>query len=162
MEGIAMYRRILVPLDGSEASTQGLDEAVRMALSKGATLRLVHVVNRFRSTVGFASHASFKQQLPVIKEAGERLLQQGRERAEREGCHVETTLLSSLSEDLSDMIAQEAKAWNADLIVIGTHGRRGIERILWGSDAAQVMRVAPVPVLLVQETSDEGDAAAQN
>ena len=147
-----MYRRILVPLDGSEPSTQGLDEAVRMALANGATLRLVHVVNRFRSTVGFASHASFKEQLPVIKDAGERLLQEGRKRAEDVGCPVETMLLSSLSEDLSDMVAEEARAWSADLIVIGTHGRRGIERILWGSDAEQVMRVAPVPVLLVQAT----------
>jgi nucleotide-binding universal stress UspA family protein len=137
-----------------------LDEAVRMALANGATLRLVHVVNRFRSAVGFASHASFKEQLPVIKDAGERLLQQARARAERQGCQVETALLSSLSEDLSNMVAAEARAWNADLIVIGTHGRRGIERILWGSDAEQVMRVAPVPVLLVQETGNEGDAAA--
>ncbi len=58
------------------------------------------------------------------------------------------------------MIAEEARAWNADLIVIGTHGRRGIERILWGSDAEQVMRVAPVPVLLVQKTGSEDDAGA--
>jgi nucleotide-binding universal stress UspA family protein len=120
----------------------------------------VHVVNRFKSTVGLASHASYKELLPGIKQAGEDLLQEGRKRAEQAGCRVETMLLSSLTGDLSDMIAEDAKAWKADLIVIGTHGRRGVERLLWGSDAVDVMRATPVPVLLVQERRSEGDAAA--
>lgn len=150
-----MYQRILVPLDGSETSLQGLDEAVRMALRDGATLRLVHVLNKFRRTTGYASTASFSELLPGMKEAGEQLLREARDRAERGGAKAETKLLSSLTGALSEMVADEAADWHADLIVIGTHGRRGIERILWGSDAEQVLRVANVPVLLVQAPGGE-------
>ncbi|MGO4391734.1 universal stress protein [Variovorax sp. M-6] len=151
-----MYQRILVPLDGSETSLQGLDEAVRMALRDGATLRLVHVLNKFRRTTGFASHASYSELLPGMKEEGEQLLREARERAERGGAKAETKLLSSLTGGLSEMIADEAADWHADLIVIGTHGRRGIERILWGSDAEQVMRAVNVRVLLVQAPGGDG------
>lgn len=145
-----MYQRILVPIDGSETSLQGLDEAVRLALLSGSKVRLVHVVNKFKSTPGFAAHASYSALIPAMKEAGEELLRHGRERAELGGIMAESILLTSLTEPLSELIAEEAKTWNADLIVIGTHGRRGIERVLWGSDAEQVRRVAPVSVLLVQ------------
>jgi len=155
-----MYKRILVPLDGSDTSLRGLDEAVRLAQSLGATLRLVHVVNKFKRTTGYASPSSYMELLPGIKEAGELLLQQGRERAERGGIEVQTMLLSSLTGQVSEMVAEDARAWRADLIVIGTHGRKGVERILWGSDAEQMMRVAPVPVMLVQATRSEADAPA--
>lgn len=147
-----MYQRILVPIDGSETSLQGLDEAVRLALLTGAALRLVHVLNKFRRTTGFASHASYAALLPGMKEAGEELLRQGRERAERGGIKAESMLLCSLTSQLSEMVAEDAEAWSADLIVIGTHGRRGVERLLWGSDANEIKRVAPVPVLLVPTT----------
>ena len=155
-----MYKRILVPLDGSDTSLRGLDEAVRLAQSLGATLRLVHVVNKFKRTTGYASPSSYMELLPGIKEAGELLLQQSRERAERSGVEVQTMLLSSLTGQVSEMVAEDARAWRADLIVIGTHGRKGVERILWGSDAEQMMRVAPVPVMLVQATRSETDAPA--
>jgi nucleotide-binding universal stress UspA family protein len=155
-----MYKRILVPLDGSDTSLQGLDEAVRLALPLGATLRLVHVVNKFKRMTGYASSSSYMELLPGIKEEGELLLQQGRERAERGGVKVQTMLLSSLTGQVSEMVAEEAKAWRADLIVVGTCGRKGVERILWGSDAEQVMRVAPVPVMLVQATRSDADALA--
>jgi nucleotide-binding universal stress UspA family protein len=145
-----MYQRILVPLDGSETALQGLDEAVRLALSSGSTLRLVHVVNKFKKTTGYASHASYVALVPGMKDEGEELLQQGRERAALGGVTAETQLLTSLSLSVSEMVAEEAKTWNADLIVVGTHGRRGVERILWGSDAEEVRRAAHVPVLLVQ------------
>lgn len=155
-----MYQRILVPFDGSDTSLRGLDEAVGLALPLGATLRLVHVINKFNRTPGYASPSSYMELLPGIKEAGELLLRQGRERAERGGVKVQTMLLSSLTGQLSEMFAEEARAWRADLIVIGTHGRKGIERVLWGSDAEQVMRIAPIPVMLVQATRSRADAPA--
>ncbi|MDM0117171.1 universal stress protein [Variovorax sp. J22R133] len=152
-----MYQRILVPLDGSETSLEGLDEAVRLALMSGSKLRLVHVINHFKSTPRLGSHASYAGLVPGMKEAGEELLRQGRERAELGGVKAESILLTSLIKSLAELIAQEAMAWNADLIVIGTHGRRGIERLLWGSDAEQVRRMAPVSVLLVKASRSSTD-----
>jgi nucleotide-binding universal stress UspA family protein len=150
-----MYQRILVPLDGSETSLQGLDEAVRLASLSGSKVRLVHVINKFRKTPRLGSHAYYSKQVPGMKEAGEELLRQGRERAQLGGVVADSILLTSLIKPLAELIAEEAQAWNADLIVVGTHGRRGIERILWGSDANQVRRMAPVPVLLVQATRSQ-------
>jgi nucleotide-binding universal stress UspA family protein len=157
----AMYRRILVPFDGSGASLRGLDEAVGLALPLGATLRLVHVIHKFDRRPGHAGPSSYIELVPGSKEAGELLLRQGRGRAEHGGVKVQTMLLASLTGQLSEMVAEEARAWRADLIVIGTHGRRGVERILWGSDAEQLMRIAPVPVLLVQAARRPTEAPAE-
>jgi nucleotide-binding universal stress UspA family protein len=52
---------------------------------------------------------------------------------------------------LGEAIADEAGTWNADLVVIGSHGRRGLQRLLIGSGAEQVLRLSPVPVLLVRD-----------
>ena len=57
-----------------------------------------------------------------------------------------------------DVAVEQAKAAGADLIVLGTHGRRGVGRMLMGSDAEQILRIAPTPVLLVR--ADAKDAAA--
>ena len=71
----------------------------------------------------------------------------------RSGVTVETVLHHSFPGRVCDVIVKEATDWKADLIVIGTHGRRGAGRLLLGSDAEQVLRLAPVPVLLVRDRS---------
>ncbi|MCG3189203.1 MAG: hypothetical protein LKCHEGNO_01489 [Burkholderiaceae bacterium] len=64
---------------------------------------------------------------------------------------AETALNDTFTARVCDVVVQEALEWKADLIVIGTHGRRGASRLLLGSDAEQVLRLAPVPVLLVRD-----------
>ena len=63
---------------------------------------------------------------------------------------VDTALFDSLSKRLCDRVAEQVKEWGADVIVLGTHGRRGVGRMLLGSDAEQIVRTATVPVLLVR------------
>lgn len=146
-----MYSRILVPLDGSAASLQGLAEAIRLGSLMGSTLRLVHIVDELKYVSGFDSLAACGSDLiPMMQEAGEQVLQQGRERVEAAGLRAETLLFTTLAGRVADMVAEQAKAWGADLIVIGSHGRRSIGRALLGSDAEQILRSAPVPVLLVR------------
>ena len=152
-----MYQRILVPIDGSETSLQGLDEALRLAQLSGAVLRLVHVVDELKYVTGFETYAVYSADVvPLMKKAGERILQEGRERAERAGIEAETVLFTSLAGRVSELVAEQARAWNADLIVVGTHGRHGVGRALLGSDAEQVLRIAPVPVLLVRAAHAAG------
>jgi len=146
-----MYKRILVPLDGSEPSTLGLTDAIGLAAALGATLRLVHFVDQFRPLPGLAGHATYVELLAKTKVEGEQFLQAGLQRAQAAGVKAESALLSLPNGKLSDVIAADATNWGADLIVIGTHGRKGIERILWGSDTAGVVRGSPVPVLIVHE-----------
>ena len=70
----------------------------------------------------------------------------------QQGVQVDTLLFDNVSNRLCDTVLEQVKKWGADLIVIGTHGRRGVGRMLLGSDAEQVVRTAPVPVLLVRGT----------
>jgi nucleotide-binding universal stress UspA family protein len=156
-----MYQRILVPIDGSETSLQGLDEALRLARLTGAALRLIHVVDELKYVSGFETFAVYNSVVvPLMEEAGKKILQQGRERAERASIKADTVLFTSLAGRVSELVAEQARAWNADLIVIGTHGRHGVGRVLLGSDAEQVLRIAPVPVLLVKGPQAEGDECA--
>jgi len=152
-----MYQRILVPIDGSPTSLRGLEEALRLAKLTGGALRLVHVVDELKYVTGFETFAAYSSDLvPLMEDAGEQILRQGRELAERAGVKAESVLFTSADGRVSELVAGQARAWNADLIVIGTHGRRGIERGLLGSDAEQVLRIALAPVLLVNARKPDG------
>ena len=154
-----MYQRILIPIDGSETSKLGLAEALRLAKLCAAKVRLVHVVDQLKYVTGFETFAAYNADLlPLMEEAGEQVLQAGRELAASAGVEVETLLFTSPVQRVCDIVVEQARTWKADLIVIGTHGRRGVGRLLLGSDAEQILRLAPVPVLLVR--SPREDAAA--
>jgi nucleotide-binding universal stress UspA family protein len=113
-----MYSRILVPLDSSTASLRGLDEAIRMAVLQGAALRLVHVVEVSKYLQGDDGIASRDADLiPWMEEAGEQLLQQGRERAEAAGIVVQTLLFTARAAGVADVVIEQARAWDAELIV---------------------------------------------
>lgn len=155
-----MYQRILVPIDGSLTSLRGLDEALRLAELTGASLCLVHVVDELKYVTGFEPFAVYSSDLlPLMEQAGEQILQQGRERAARAGIQAESVLFTSLAGRVSEIVAEQAKAWGADLIVMGSHGRHGVGRMLLGSDAELLLRIAPVPVLLVRASGAEQAAS---
>jgi nucleotide-binding universal stress UspA family protein len=148
---IAMYQRILVPVDGSETSNAGLAEAVKLAKLTGAQLRLVHVVDEtpfLMSAEGMAAIST--DVLGLLREGGERILEAARAYVVGQGVAADTKLYDGLSNRLSDCVNEQVAQWNADLIVLGTHGRRGVGRMLLGSGAEQVARTATVPVLLVR------------
>ena len=145
-----MYQRLLVPVDDSDTALEGLDEAVRLAKTDSSVVRLVHVLHQFERAPGHAAHGSFSSVRDKMRGDGDALLSRCSERARQAGVVVETALLASITVGLADQIAEEALRWQADLIVVGTHGRKGIERILWGSEAQHLMQRTSVPVLLVQ------------
>ena len=146
-----MYQRILVPVDGSATSEAGLSEAIKLAQLTGATLRLVHVLDLMPYAGGYdVINVYFTDLTPFLREAGQKVLQGAQDRVAAAGLKLEGKLLETFGGRVSDVILEEAKASNAELIVIGTHGRRGIGRLVMGSDAEQVLRQSPVPVLLVR------------
>ena len=154
-----MYQRILVPFDGSSTSNRGLDEAIRLATLLGARLRLVHMIEVLLVATGFETAAAYVDEVvPLMKQAGERILREGQVRAEKAGVKTDTFLVDNITTGLSDAVADQVETWGADLIVIGTHGRRGVGRLLLGSDAEQIVRTATVPVLLVR--ASQANAAA--
>jgi len=109
-------------------------------------------------TSGFETAAVYADHVvPFMRRTGQDLLQDGKARAEKAGVRADTVLLEGMKTRLCDAIAEQASAWGAELIVIGTHGRRGVGRMLLGSDAEQIVRTAPVPVLLVRAPQAAAD-----
>jgi nucleotide-binding universal stress UspA family protein len=157
--GKTMYQRILVPIDGSATAEKGLDQAIATARLTGGSIRIVHVVDELCFPLGYQTGATYMDNvLPALRQGSERILAAGRERAAAAAVPVETFSLECFARRTSDVIIEQATEWPAELIVIGTHGRRGVSRLMLGSDAEQVLRMAPVPVLLVR-CNDEARAA---
>ena len=146
-----MYQRILVPFDASATSKKGLAEAIKLATLSGGRLRLLHVVDVMKYATGFETCSAYiNEVIPVMKQQGHAILDEGKRLAEQSRLPIETMLLESLGSRVSDLVMDDAKTWGADIIVLGTHGRRGVNRFLLGSDAEQLLRVSDVPVLLVR------------
>ncbi|HEU4925098.1 MAG TPA: universal stress protein, partial [Burkholderiales bacterium] len=147
------YRKILVAVDGSTASAKGLREALRLAKAEGARLFILHVVDEypaFAALDGMMAGAPGADLVPALREGGKRVLARAKTIAEKAGVPAKATLREMLSGPAAYPIVREAKKLGADLIVLGTHGRRGVRRLVLGSDAEQVVRTASVPVLLVR------------
>ena len=155
---MSTYHQILVPVDGSLTSEKALDEAIRLARLTGARLRLIHVVDELSYINGFESAMNYINEIiPLMREAGEKLLAHGRQKALDQGVSADTVLVEESPVRIWEHVVGQAKDMNANLIVVGSHGRRGIGRVLLGSDAEQIIRHATVPVLVVRAP----EAAAQ-
>jgi len=152
-----MYRRILVPVDGSRTAQLGLGEAVKVAKSQGSSLRLLHVVDDLALIRTPEIAYDLGDLIKVLTEEGKQILEKGAAHARKHGVKVQTSLVETYGGRAADAIVDEAKKWHASLIVLGTHGRRGMKRVLMGSDAEEVLRMAPTPVLMVRSKPAPGD-----
>ncbi len=145
------YKRILVPLDGSATANAGLREALRLAKAQGAALQLLHVVDQHSVVMmGMESAIYMDDVLKGLTAAGRSVLRKAQAVADKAGVKASGVLVETITGPAADSIVGQAKKGRADLIVIGTHGRRGVRRLVMGSDAEQVVRTSPVPVLLVR------------
>jgi len=145
-----MYQRILVPIDGSVTSERALQEAIKLA-GGNSVLRLVYVLEEIYSLDAEAyAFVNYPALQDAMRSTGERILAQTAKKAQKAGAKVETALLDVSGERVASVIDGEARQWGADLIVIGTHGRSGLSRLLLGSVAEGVARGTSVPVLLVR------------
>jgi len=148
----AMFERILLATDGSDTSFQALLEAMKLAKDQNARLRLVYVVDLeslYPEALSGWHDAAIRK---AARQGGQELLDRAAALLRSEGIPVDTVLRSTTRHHVSRPILDEAKRWKADLIVLGTHGRHGVERLFFGSVAEGVARAASVPVLLVRGT----------
>ena len=148
-----MFKRILVPIDGSRTSNSGLNTAIRMARDAKAELILLHVVDEnVLALSGEYAGAAYMDRLMVdMREGGRKVIAAAAATARKQGVTAKTVLMESVGpRRVADIIVQQAKKLRADAVVIGTHGRRGISRMVMGSDAEEVVRGSPVPVVLVR------------
>ena len=145
-----MYQRILVPVDGSHTSTLGLQEAIRIAIDQSAQLFLLSVVDELVIAQNFEGLINAGDLIDALRDAGNKALKNAMALVQKHDLKAESTVIETVGDRVSDIIVREAKKCKADLIVMGTHGRRGFNRMVLGSDAEGVLRTAPVPVLMVR------------
>ena len=149
-----MYKRILVPVDGSAPSLIGLKHAIALAKEQRASVHVLNVVDDLvmapvmmePSAAGYMADA-----IDAMRAEGRKVLTKAAAAAKASGVKAKTVQLESRGQAVSDAILAEARRSRADIIVMGTHGRRGLNRLLLGSDAERVLRDAPVPVLLTRK-----------
>lgn len=157
-----MYSKILVPVDGSESSTAGLNEAIQLAKIHGSQLCLMHIVNEFVMGSAYAPGLYSENLFETMRKGGKEILDAAEKAVQSQGIKPICVMVESMGGVAADLILEQAKEWHADLIVMGTHGRRGIFHMAMGSDAAQVVRGATIPVLLIRgRASTKKSAMAQ-
>lgn len=144
-----MYKRILVPVDGSPTSNKALVAALQMARESGGRVRILHALDELAYLSGFEFSADILQ---VARQYATKVLDDALDVAKSAGVPADTRLEEQTGKRLGDVVAAAARDWEADLVVVGTHGRHGVGRVLLGSGAEQVLRLAPVPVLAVRGT----------
>lgn len=144
-----MYQHILIPVDGSPTSDRALQEALAFARQHKVQLQLLHVLEEIHF-VDIESSINYAELQESIRNSGAKVLTQAQVLVQQAGMMAETKLLEAGGERVASVIVAEAERWPADLIVIGTHGRTGFSRLLFGSVAEGVVRTAPVPVLLIR------------
>jgi nucleotide-binding universal stress UspA family protein len=155
-----MYKRILIAVDGSQTSNKALTAALQLARDASGQVRLIHVVDDLAYISGYEAYGAYSAELiDIAQKVGSKILDDALAIAKAAGVQADQMLFEKFGEPLGDTVADAAKRWNADLIVVGTHGRRGIGRMFLGSGAEQIIRLAPIHVLVVRSLDDEGHSA---
>jgi nucleotide-binding universal stress UspA family protein len=148
-----MYSKILVPLDGSKTANRGLEEAIGLARVHKARLCLLNVLDDYPLMAEMSSAGNFEHFRNTMMLHGEELLAKAKRTALDQGTDAQTRFCEAGGGRVADIILQQARELGCDLIVMGTHGRRGVSHLMMGSDAELVVRGSTVPVLLVREPS---------
>ena len=165
-----MYKRILVAIDGSDTSDLALREAIGLAKDQNAMLRLVHVVDgtppayiATDASSAVALHFPLAEYKKTLQEAGENLLRARATAAREAGVSVDTKLITvtMLGERIYEAIEEQSKQWPANLIVVGTEGRRGFQRLMIGSVAEGLVRISTKPVLLIRGAREKKGTLTQ-
>lgn len=142
-----VFQKILVPVDGSHTSNNALDYALRLAQDAQAHVRLLHCIDELSLLSGYEYSGELIQQ---ARQAGQKILQDGLAAAKKLGVAADTVLVDRVGQRLGHSVADAVADWGGDLVVVGSHGRRGIGRVLLGSGSEQIVHTCPVPVLLVR------------
>jgi nucleotide-binding universal stress UspA family protein len=147
--------KILCPTDYSATSDNAVRYAVEFARKVGAHIRFIHILSPVVAKVPAAtpevaadSSASFEDDDDAIPESFSRVLMA----ASKNGLSADIRVLKG---DASRVIAEQASKWGADLIIMGSHGRSGLQRLVMGSVAEEVFRSSDIPVLLVKNSAAE-------
>lgn len=147
-----MYKHVLIAIDDSDTSRKALDEAIAVARAHDATLEIVHAIDEH--LVHFFKANNTHELKHVLVAGSEDLLERAGSQARAAGIEATTRLLRGHGQHADDLIAEVVKTARADLLVVGSHGRRGVRRLLLGSVAENLVRKVSVSVLIVRGKAD--------
>ena len=160
LKGKIMYQHVLVAVDGSACARQALDEAIRLASACHAHLEILHVIDYtfLQYETGYGVRTDL---VPELLEFGHSLLSDAADAAEKAALRHSESLMDNVLSlgDVAGQVLKHVDACGADVVVVGTHGRHGLKRVLLGSVAETLARSSPVPVLLVREPATHHRAA---
>lgn len=144
------YKRILVAVDGSKTSRLAFNEALQLAKALQAKLCIVHVIEKLPDHIAFAIDVVKYQMLANKK--SELLLKKFHALAVKNKISTDIKLIEILDfkESISKKILQTVKSWRANLLVMGTHGRTGVSRMMLGSVAEETLKTSTIPILLIR------------
>ncbi len=145
------YKRIMVAIDGSETAYLALNEAIQLTKALNSQLCILHVVKEFPA-FGAECGINIERYQEIIRNSGKETLEKAKEFVKTEGICVDIQLkeIFNAVEKISENIVAATDIWNADLLVIGTHGRSGFNRVIMGSVAEETLRLANIPILLIR------------
>ena len=149
-----MYKRILCPIDGSATSNRGMLEAINLAKDQDAKLRFFHIIDTYIPVIDGVGSFVPVDMTDILRKNAEDVIEKASVTAKKAGVDADAKITETVGGRPSKYIVEQANDWSAELIVMGTHGLRGFNRMVMGSDAENVVRTSSVPVLLVN-TSDK-------
>jgi nucleotide-binding universal stress UspA family protein len=145
-----MYKRILAPIDGSETAQRAFGYALALARDYGAELMPIYVID---VPVGAFQAPGFDPSIvrDALQQEGERLKSEAQALMQRENVTGTPRVVEAdvPGGDVAERLLEEAHATDCDVIVMGTHGRRGVKRLMLGSVAERLMRMSCCPVLMI-------------
>ncbi len=142
------YSTILVAIDFSDSSDNAFQHALSIARKYSAKLIVLHVINEPVDLRGFyVPHISFEKLEEEIEEGAKKMMDTFCAQHLNDYADYESVIVSGLP---YEQVIDTAREKNADLIVMGTHGRTGLDHVLFGSTAAKVVRKSPIPVLTIR------------
>lgn len=149
-----MYKHILIATDGSELSGKGLDHGLALADSLGAAVTVVTVTTNellpYRDMLAEIERGNnpIETYRRMMEEEASKILQAATERAQALGVKIETRHVAERHP--AEGIVDAAKEQNCDLIIMSSHGRRGAQRLMLGSQTAEVVTTSVIPVLVIR------------
>ena len=143
-----MFHRIYAPIDNSDVSDKVLNEALDLVKASGAKLRIAHVVNLEQITFGIemVGVAELKDTLLGI---ANKLLAHVKATVEAKGVEAEVVLLENYGSDLATLLIDDAKGWDADLFILGSHHLGSFAHFITGGVAEDIAHDSNIPILLI-------------
>lgn len=147
-----LYKKIMVAIDGSELSAKALAHAVQLAEQQKSSLILIHIVEEnfgFRGGVGF----DYDYLISQYREEGLKVLNEAEQAVKAQSelkCKTLLVELNPFQGRIAEVLIDKVQELGVDLLVMGTHGRRGFNHLLLGSVAENLIRIAVTPVLLIR------------